>query len=285
VPAGCCFEIVVCDNASTDDTAGVVERISLPNFPISYVFEPVPGQCRAYNRAIAASRGEILLFTDDDVIVPGNWLTGMAEPILSGEADQVVGGIRTALHLIKPWMTTIHLGWFADTTNTPRDARGLITGANMAVSRRVFEKVPRFDEETGPGALGHASDTLFALQLDTVGFRKSIRLDVEVEHHFDEERLTRAAFERQANRRGEFGAYLDYHWLHLPARFRFAKFVRAWLRLNAARVLRYREWRDHPAVPAWELPLLDGYYHSLHVLKTFGAPRKYEERGLVKLQP
>ena len=78
------IELIVVDNALTDDTAEVVASCNLTAIQVRYVHEPRRGRGYAYNRGMAEAQGEVLLFTDDDMRVPANWIAGMRKPILSG---------------------------------------------------------------------------------------------------------------------------------------------------------------------------------------------------------
>jgi glycosyltransferase involved in cell wall biosynthesis len=64
-------ELLVVDDGSTDDTHSVVGEISLAApFPIRYFRQENKGPAAARNVGIREARGEIILFTDDDII-PG----------------------------------------------------------------------------------------------------------------------------------------------------------------------------------------------------------------------
>ncbi len=66
------------DNNSTDDTADVVDRHAAA-LPVRRVFEPVQGHAAARNRAMVEAEGaDLLLWTDDDVLVPSDWLVALA---------------------------------------------------------------------------------------------------------------------------------------------------------------------------------------------------------------
>ncbi|MDB5233181.1 MAG: glycosyl transferase, family 2 [Hymenobacter sp.] len=66
------YEIIITDNSSTDDTAEVVAKLS--DKRIRYYFNPVNvGITRNYNRALSLATGKyIAIFSDDDVMLPGN---------------------------------------------------------------------------------------------------------------------------------------------------------------------------------------------------------------------
>ena len=65
---GCELEIVVTDNASTDGSFALVERV-FPNVAIERSFENI-GFSRASNRSWRRARGELVLFLNSDTVVP-----------------------------------------------------------------------------------------------------------------------------------------------------------------------------------------------------------------------
>lgn len=67
------FEIVVCDDGSTDGTGAVIDRaVATARIPVVHLRQENAGANAARNRAIAAARGERLLIVNDDTIpVPG----------------------------------------------------------------------------------------------------------------------------------------------------------------------------------------------------------------------
>jgi glycosyltransferase involved in cell wall biosynthesis len=219
------------DNASTDNTAEVVKAARLLNMPVRYTLERQRGQSQARNTGIAAARGEIILFTDDDVRPSQDWIAGMCGPILSGEADAVAGGVMIAPHLRRDWMTQEHQNWVASTGSIAQEKRARMVGANMAFSCRVLEKVPQFDTDLGPGALGFSDDTLFTFQLVQAGFLLKFALDVCVEHHFDPSRLGRQNFVSSAQKMGSSWAYIAHHWLQDEPPVTWRRIVNAVLRL------------------------------------------------------
>ena len=64
------YEVIVVDNApSTTATAELIQSTYGHEARIHYVCENRPGLSLARNCGIKAARGEILAFTDDDVVV------------------------------------------------------------------------------------------------------------------------------------------------------------------------------------------------------------------------
>jgi hypothetical protein len=62
---------------------------------------------------LAEVKGDIFLFTDDDVRPTENWVEGMCRPIVEGKAHAVAGGVVLAPELERPWMTLMHRAWLA----------------------------------------------------------------------------------------------------------------------------------------------------------------------------
>lgn len=125
-------ELLVVDNGSSDETANVVMSCEPGSIPVRYTCEPRAGQSIGRNRGLAETTGEMILFTDDDVRPPVDWLSGMCEPMAQGRADAVCGGVRLAPHLLRPWMTQLHRSWLASTEWLTPGAVQSMVGANMA---------------------------------------------------------------------------------------------------------------------------------------------------------
>ena len=65
------YEIVLVDNNCTDDTRSEVERFQtdFPAVQLRYVTETNQGLSHARNRGIKESKGDILVYVDDDATV------------------------------------------------------------------------------------------------------------------------------------------------------------------------------------------------------------------------
>jgi glycosyltransferase involved in cell wall biosynthesis len=85
------WELIVVDNGSTDGTNALLAT-SARNLPAIIINEKQPGKSRALNKALKHARGDILLFTDDDVIPDPAWLVALHKASLDYPNASVFGG-------------------------------------------------------------------------------------------------------------------------------------------------------------------------------------------------
>jgi glycosyltransferase involved in cell wall biosynthesis len=87
------FEIIVADDGSGPETRAVVESLQAQiDIPIQHIWQEDDGfqKCRIMNRAIVASRGEYLIFTDGDCIPHPHFVRNHVE--LAAENTLLSGG-------------------------------------------------------------------------------------------------------------------------------------------------------------------------------------------------
>jgi glycosyltransferase involved in cell wall biosynthesis len=283
IPAGMRPEILVVDNGSTDHTAEVVRSHPATRIPVVYVSEPTTGKVRALNTGLARSKGEILLFTDDDLRFPQQWLETMCNPILEKRADAIAGNVVLAPHLVRPWMTPTHRSWLASTERLDSLKELELVGANMAFARSVLDMVPCFDPELGP-PFGACEEALFSFQLRKAGFKIGRCQGPAAVHHFEPERLSRPHWLRMAKRLGHSTRYVDYHWRHASVLLPTFRYFRALARYYFYRLLKWREVRNHEGVPEWELLFVYGIHYVARYAVESKRPYNYDLEGLVKLR-
>ena len=205
VPPPVPFEILVADNGSSDDTPRILQswRSAGPNRHVVRVNEP--GKSRAVNAAIAASRGELIAFLDDDVVAEPEWLAEVWDFFTRRDCVAAQGSVLwppeamsdPALYaLLDRYRTIVHL-------DLPPDAeRTKLTGANMAVRRHTLGVVGTFNEKLGPGAGGLSEDNELADRIRAAGGISGCMSRARVVHEIDRSRLTEEYFEAYHRRQG-----------------------------------------------------------------------------------
>ncbi len=91
------WELLVVDNGSTDTTGQVIDDLK-DRLPIRRVVETTPGLSNARNAGVSASKGEYVLWTDDDVIVDADWLAAWSRAFRARPGDAVFGGRSRPLY-------------------------------------------------------------------------------------------------------------------------------------------------------------------------------------------
>lgn len=286
VPARWEVELVVVDNGSSDATPEVVETEAPTALNPRRVVEPTPGLSHARNTGVASSKGEVLLFTDDDVRVPSNWIEPMTTPIIEDRADAVAGGVQLADHLLRNWMTDLHKSLLADTSALQKRGEARLVGANMALDRSLFDAIPGFDPELGAGhrTFGFHEETLLTLQMRQAGFKIQTAYDVVVEHYPEPDRIHWEAYSNAAEKLGRSDAYLDHHWRH--ARGRWLRSSIAWVVWSVSlwgyrRLLKPFGQTDE-GMDRLEMYLRRRIAYHQQMLDLVGTPRKYEKHGARK---
>lgn len=105
LPAGVQWELIVVNNNCSDDTDGILAR-HRGTLPLVRLFESAPGQSVCRNVAARASRGDLIVWTDDDVIVPPEWLAEYAQGAAAFPEAAFFGGPIRPLFEQRPpkWM-------------------------------------------------------------------------------------------------------------------------------------------------------------------------------------
>ena len=73
IPAGVEWKLLVANNHCTDNTDEVIARFA-DRLPIRRVFESRLGKSYACNLLVREATGDLILWTDDDVLVDSEWL-------------------------------------------------------------------------------------------------------------------------------------------------------------------------------------------------------------------
>jgi len=199
------YEVVVVDNNSTDDTPEVVRQFaSWPN--LRYVTEEKQGLSNARNRGIEEARGEIIAYTDDDVLFSRRWLAELLEGIdRYPEADVFGGKISVKWESAKP-------DWFVDEGDysmrgvvghfEPDGEEGITTippfGGNMAFRASVLRASGGFSPERGREGeyLGSGEETELVERLWAEGSKVAYLPDALVHHRIHHTRTLKPYYVR-----------------------------------------------------------------------------------------
>jgi cellulose synthase/poly-beta-1,6-N-acetylglucosamine synthase-like glycosyltransferase len=89
-------EIIVCDDGSTDGTSAAMEAVAGESpVPLRLMTLPRGGKAAALRQAIAAAKGEILVFSDADPIWEEATLGALLAPFADAQVGAVAGEVRS----------------------------------------------------------------------------------------------------------------------------------------------------------------------------------------------
>ena len=172
LPSGWTVEVIVVDNASTDDTARVAASFqgSHGDRTFHYMMEPRQGKSFAVNRGVSAARGAIVAFVDDDAVVDSRWIVEIVEQFRRDPELGVLAG-RVVRRETNGPREGITVGVDEVPLSVTRPLVGLVMGCNLAVRREVFAAVNGRDTRLGPGRGLSAEDIDFVYRILKAGFR------------------------------------------------------------------------------------------------------------------
>lgn len=193
-------ELVLVDNGSS----GALRRLVDAHWAdvVRCVTTAEVGASTARNLGVAATSGDVVLFSDDDATVPEAWVAALSAPLRAGTADIVGGAVRLAPELVRPGMGPYHCRLLADTGTgfgSPPDA---IHGVSMGATRQVFAAGLWFHPDLGAGRSGFMEEQVWLSAATAEGFRATWVDDAPVLHRPASERVDRAGWLSRARRQG-----------------------------------------------------------------------------------
>lgn len=211
VPGDLSWELVVVDNGSTDATALLLDSFAC-RLPLRRIFEARKGLSRARNAGLAAARGAILAFTDDDCIPSPDWLSAIVREFEQCPELAGIGG-RVELHDPRDCPVTIRTSRTREALTGAHQLPALMVGCNMAFRRTTVDAVGEFDVTLGAGTpAGSAEDTDYLYRALLLGLRIEYVPDVLVAHNHGRRRAEEVAQLKRSYARGR-GALLTKYLL------------------------------------------------------------------------
>lgn len=263
------YEVIVVVDGSTDGTAELLSTFK-PACAFRILDQSNKGQAAAMNAGIRASRGEIILFLDDDVVCDPTLLakhgrahTG-SRPLLA--FGPVFVSSESAPTLAADWITADWNGYFTPLLSgaDPIWHRHGAVQANRSVSRSILAQCGGFDESLD--AVLHFNTEL-GLRLCECGLELRFLPDAVVQEIYvkstwgaleDNRRLAQGAW-RISRKYPEFRSYSPL------ARMTRGGAAKRWLRRAAARI---------PVDPAWPLRM------PIWILERFRSNPAFRAAGL-----
>jgi glycosyltransferase involved in cell wall biosynthesis len=181
------FEIIVVDNRVGVDLEPIAPFTT--DGRVVIVCERTPGVSAARNAGVAASHGDFIAFTDDDVQVDREWLRALGIGFAQDPQVGAIGGkvrpseLSTVAQL---WFEEFY-GGFTKSLEPKTWSRELSTsdplfpyspghfgaGCNMAIRRSTFERTHGFDLRLGAGTMAMSGEDL-KMMMDIIFLNEKI---------------------------------------------------------------------------------------------------------------
>lgn len=206
-------EIIVVDNASSDNTREAVEAVAEEcDVPVRYFCQEKPGDAPTRNCGIRNAQGKWCAFFDDDQLAEPQWLKSLYFAALATNALVAGGPVKLDL----PEETLKSLGHRCRLALReidhyenlqPYEDSHLPGTGNALVAKRLFEEIGEFDESMVNGG----SDFDFFVRAREAGYEIWYSPEAVIRHRISEERLSPNYFRWDAMSSGaEHAAYFDY---------------------------------------------------------------------------
>ena len=177
------WELVVVNNASTDDTAAILADFA-QHAPVTVrmVYEPQPGLGRARNAGWRAAHAEIIAFTDDDCYPEPDFIDQIQQQF----ADPAIGFVGGRVELYDPEDLPITIKVDKQPQFYPAYAfigPGSLHGANFTFRKAVLTSMQGFDDCMGSGTPFPSEDCDAVYRALQTGLSGKYSPDVVVYHH------------------------------------------------------------------------------------------------------
>jgi len=219
------WELLVIES-STDRTVEICRDFQ-GRFPNHFRFfkEKKVGKSHALNTAILEAKGDVLAFTDDDVLFTPDFVQSVRTVFNLDSVDAAQG--RVILDCEAGWPK-----WLDKTYAPMADHRDFGTeiiplevtlcGTNMIIRKEVFREVGGFAPELGPGGIGVFEDTEMSLRMREKGHRLIYAPQILIRHQWPRGRLTKSFIRKRMFLHGRVNAFYDDLPTSLP---RFGLYV------------------------------------------------------------
>jgi GT2 family glycosyltransferase len=205
-------EVVIADDGSVTPIASYLPSRTWPFRLHILRNESSHGPANARNRAVHASRGDLLLFTDDDCVVDLRWVDALASPLVN--EDRQLAGVGGRVLARDADLYSRYFEFHRVLEPRPHDASHperipyLVT-ANCAVRRDAFMRAGGFDETI---RFAGGEDAALSMRLAKSGFHFHRQPAAVVRHRF---RPGIRALARMFYQYGKGGRYVVDRYLPL----------------------------------------------------------------------
>lgn len=224
------FEIIIANNNSTDNTSEIIDSLVKESpIPIIPLLEKSQGAHFARNNAAKLAKGEILYFTDDDMIADQYLLSEIIRPFMNDDK------VATATSLVFPKWEVPPPQWILECCNngllslndpkedfiiSPSDCN--IFSCHQAIKRDVFFECGGYNPDIiGTEWIGD-NETGLNIKIRDLGFKFAYNGKSITYHIIPPTRMTQIYLNKRLANQGNCDSYTEYK------KYRYSKAQLIW---------------------------------------------------------
>lgn len=216
------YEIIIADNNSSDNTREVVEEwIAKSDVQIKYLFEKRQGVHYARNSAAKVAAGEILYYTDDDMVADKNLLKNLLK-VFDGKNNvaSASGKVLPKWEVEPPkWILKYCYNGWLSLNDRPEDLiishdDPGVYSCHQAILREVFFKAGGFNPENTAGEWVGDGETGLNIKIKEMGYCFAYVGNSVIYHMIPSERMTQSYINKRLGNQGNCDSYTAYRKTH-----------------------------------------------------------------------
>ncbi len=211
------WEIILVDNANDAKTQDLARQYG-ERLPLTCLIEPRKGKNYALNTALSKVNGQLVVFTDDDVLADTQWLWKILEGSKRWPTHAVFGGRILPHFPNKPvWFDLenrlVRQAYTIADWNLPEGEYkpSMVWGPNFAVRSLVLDSGFRFNSDFGPnsGQYLMGDETEFVYRLEQAGYKPVYLPEALVHHQIRPEQMSKDWLRRRVSSHGATFAFMS----------------------------------------------------------------------------
>jgi glycosyltransferase involved in cell wall biosynthesis len=251
--AGCPWEVLLVDNASTDSTAQFAQEewMKLGGIvPLQVVYENQPGLTYAREKGIMSAQFECIVLCDDDNYLDSEYVETAFRILSQDDAIGIAGGVIEPEYENPPppWFHKyahfLAIGSQSETQGDVTETPGILFGAGMVLRKSAFQKLKAHGfrsilTDRTKQSLMSGGDTEYCIAFRLANYRLYYTEDLRLRHYMPSSRLTIQYLQKLRYAMGRSSIYFIAYYEHvLKANPRVARGVKkgwVWQLLSTAK--------------------------------------------------
>lgn len=212
------FELIIADNNSRDETKDVIaEWQSKSSVAIRYIFEKRQGVHYARNSAAKLAKGDILYFTDDDMLADEELIKNLIRTFsMDYNVASATGKVLPKWEVTPPeWILKLCNNYLLSLNDrveqliiSPNDVG--VFSCHQAVLKDVFFKSGGFNPENTAGEWIGDGETGLNIKIKELGYSFAYNGESVIYHMIPSSRMTQSYLNKRMANQGNCDSYTEY---------------------------------------------------------------------------